>query len=71
MTDKEQQVQEIKETALLNLTGLLSWKFTPQTQGVRTDKFKKQRLTRRVSQTMGRQRNKLQMKGRRKPQKEC
>ena len=34
----------------------------PQTQGVRIDQFKKQRLTRRVSQTMGRQRNKSQMK---------
>ena len=28
-------------------------KFTPQTQGVRTDQFKKQRLTRRVSQNNG------------------
>ena len=34
----------------------------PQTQGVRIDQFKKQRLTRRVSQTMGRQRNNSQMK---------
>ena len=53
----------IKETAPLNLTGLLPSKFTPQTQGVRKDQFKKQRLTRRVSQTMGRQRNNPQMKG--------
>ena len=30
---------------------------------VRTDQFKKQRLTRRISQTMGRQRNNSQMKG--------
>ena len=43
-------------------------KFTPQTQGVRTDQFKKQRLTRRVSQTMGRQRNNLQMKGKEESQ---
>ena len=33
------------------------------TQGVRTDQFKKQRLTTRDSQTMGRQRNNPQMKG--------
>ena len=32
-------------------------------QGVRTDQFKKQSLTRRVSQIMGRQRNNPQMKG--------
>ena len=32
-------------------------------QGVRIDQFKKQRLTRRVSQTMGIQRNKPQMRG--------
>ena len=31
--------------------------------GVRTDQFKKQRLTRRVSQTMGTQRNEPQVKG--------
>ena len=30
---------------------------------MRTDQFKKQRLTRRVSQTMGRQRNNPQTKG--------
>ena len=63
MTGQEQKVQDIKETAPLNLTGLLSQKFTPQAQGVRTDQFKKQRLTRRVTQTMGRQRNNSQMKG--------
>ena len=33
------------------------------TQGVRTEQLKKQRLTGRVSQTMGRQRNNPQMKG--------
>ena len=71
MTGQEQKVQDIKETAPLNLTGLLSQKFTPQAQGVRTDQFKKQRLTRRVSQTMGRQRKKTKRKERRKPQKEC
>ena len=49
--------------APLNLTDLLPQKFTPETQGVRTDQFKKQRLKRRVSQTMGRQRNNPQMKG--------
>ena len=32
-------------------------------QGVKTDQFKKQRLARRISQTMGRQRNNPQMKG--------
>ena len=32
-------------------------------QGVRTEQLKKQRLTGRVSQTMGRQRNNPQMKG--------
>ena len=47
----------------LNLTGILSQKFTPKTQGVRTEQLKKQRLTGRVSQTMGRQRNNPQMKG--------
>ena len=31
-------------------------KFTPQRQGVKTDKFKKQKQTRRVSEKMGRQR---------------
>ena len=46
-----------------NLTGILPQKFKPKTQGVRTEQLKKQRLTRRVSQTMGRQRNKSQMKG--------
>ena len=57
MASEEHQIHEIKETAPLNLTGLLPYEFTPQTQRVRTDQFKKQRLTRRVSKTMGRQRN--------------
>ena len=57
MTAQEQQIQGIKEIAPLNLIGLL-----PRTQGVRTDEFKKQRLTIRVSETMGRQRNNPQMK---------
>ena len=35
----------------------------PKTQRVRTEQLKKQRLTRRVSQTMGRQRNNPQIKG--------
>ena len=56
-------IQEIKETSPLNLTGFLPKKIIPQAQRVITDQFKKQRLTRRVSQTIGRQRNKLQMKG--------
>ena len=47
----------------LNLTGILPQKFTPKTQGVRTEQLKKQRLTGRASQTMGRQRNNPQMKG--------
>ena len=47
----------------LNLTGILPQKFTPKTQGVSTEQLKKQRLTGRVSQTMGRQRNNPQMKG--------
>ena len=63
MTSQEQQVQEVKETAPLNLTGPLPYKFTLQTQRVKTDQAKKQKLTRRVSQTMGRQRNKPKMKG--------
>ena len=63
MASQKHAVQEIKETAPLNLTGLLPYKRIPQTQGVRTDQFKTQRLTRRVSQTMGRQRNKPQRKG--------
>ena len=46
-----------------NLTGILPQKFTPKTQGVRTEQLKKQRLTGRISQTMGRQRNNPQMKG--------
>ena len=41
----------------------LSQKFTPKTQGVGTEQLKKKRITRRVSQTMGRQRNNFQMKG--------
>ena len=63
MTTQDQRAQEIKETAQLNLTDLLPQKFTPETQGIRTDQFKKQRLTRKVSQTMGRQRNNPQVKG--------
>ena len=51
------------DTVPLNLTGILPQKFTPKTQGVRTEQLKKHRLTRRVSQTMGRQRNNPQMKG--------
>ena len=47
----------------LNLTGILPQKFTPKTQGVRTEQFKKKRLTGRVSQTIRRQRNNPQMKG--------
>ena len=47
----------------LNLTGILPQKFTPKTQGVRTEQLKKRRLTGRISQTMGRQRNNPQMKG--------
>ena len=47
----------------LNLTGILSQKFTPKIQGVRTEQLKKQRLTGRISQTLGRQRNNPQMKG--------
>ena len=35
-----------------NLTGILPQKFTPKTQGVRTEQLKKQRLTGRISQTM-------------------
>ena len=54
-----------QETVPLNLTGILSQKFTPKTQGVRTEQLKK-RLTGRVSQTMGRQRNNSQMKGKEK-----
>ena len=54
---------EINEPVPLNHTGILSQKFTPKTQGVKTEQLKKQRLTRRVSQTMGRQRNNPQMKG--------
>ena len=46
-----------------NLTDILPKKITPKTQGVRTEQLKKQRLTGRISQTMGRQRNKPQMKG--------
>ena len=43
--------------AKLNPTGNLPYKFIPSTQGVKTEQLKKQRLTRRVSQTMGRKRN--------------
>ena len=46
-----------------NLTGILPQKSTPKTQRVRTEQLKKQRLTGRISQTMGRQRNNPQMKG--------
>ena len=46
-----------------NLTRILPQKFTPNTEGVRTEQLKKKRLTGRVSQTMGRQRNNPQMKG--------
>ena len=56
-------MQEIKERSPLKTIGILPQKFIPQTQEVRTDQFKKQRLTRRVSQTKGRQRNNPQMKG--------
>ena len=47
----------------LTLTGILSQKFTPKNKGVRTQQIKKQRLTGIVSQTMGRQRNNPQVKG--------
>ena len=46
-----------------NLTGILAQKFTPKTQGVKTEQLKRQRLTGRISQTMGRQRHNPQMKG--------
>ena len=46
----------------LTLTGILSQKFTPKTQGLRTEQLNKG-LTGRVSHTMGRQRNNPQMKG--------
>ena len=42
----------------MSLVGLLPQKFTPQTQVVKTDKFKKEKQTRTVSQ-----RNNTQMKG--------
>ena len=51
MTAQDQRAQEIKEMAPLNPTGILPQKLIPYTQGIRTDQFKKQRLTRRVSQT--------------------
>ena len=54
MTVQGQQVQGIKETTPLNLTGLLPQKFTPQTQGVRTDQFKKQRLEEQDGSKVGR-----------------
>ena len=63
MSAPDQWAQEIMETAPPNPIGILPQKFIPQTQEVRTDQFKKQRLTRRVSQTKGRQRNNPQMKG--------
>ena len=65
MTAQDQEAHEIKETSPLNLTGLLPDKFTLETQGVKTDQFKKQRLTRRASKKkkIGRQRNNPQMKG--------
>ena len=61
MTAQHQQAHEIKETATLNLTGILPQKFTLKNQGVRTEQLKKQRLTGGVSQTIGRQRNNPQM----------
>ena len=45
------------------LTGILPQKFTPKTQRVTTEQLKKHRLTGRVSQTMARQSNNPQMKG--------
>ena len=47
----------------LILTGILSQKFTRKTQAVRTEQLKKQRLTERGLQTMGKQRHNPQMKG--------
>ena len=47
----------------MNVTGILPQKFTPKTQGVRREKLKKERLTGRISQTMERQGNNPQMKG--------
>ena len=46
-------------------------KFTPQTQEVKTDQFKKKKQTRRGSQIMGRQRKNSKEKKRKNPQKEC
>ena len=54
----------IKEPAPLYLTGPPTpQKFTPQSQKVKTDQFKKQKQTRRIPQTMGRRINNPQMKG--------
>ena len=55
----------------LNLTGILSQKFTPKTQGVKTEQLKKQRLTGRVSQTMGNKETIPKWKERGKSQKQC
>ena len=53
------------------LTGIRPQKFTPLTPGDKTEQLKKQRLTERVSQTMGRQKKTITKgKERRKPQKE-
>ena len=58
-------------TTPLNFTGLLPQRLIPQTQGVKADPFKKLKQTRTVPKTMGRQRNKPHIKGKRNPQKEC
>ena len=45
--------------------------FYHRTQGVRIDQFKKQRLTSRVSKTMGSQRNNTQKKGKEEASEKC
>ena len=39
-TAQDQSDQEIKETAPRNLTGILPQKFTPKTEGVRTEQLR-------------------------------
>ena len=51
--------------------GILPQKFTPKTQEVRTEQLKKHRLTGRVSQAMGRQRNNPKMKGKEEVSEQC
>ena len=71
MTAYDQQVQEIKETVPLDLTGLLPKKFRPQRQGVTTNTFKIRSKPEESPQKSEDKETTLNQKKRMNLQKEC